>query len=157
MRRYWNSIKRHGHLAPPSTIAHHCNTLQHTNTHCHTFHFAITVLPLCYHCAITVLSLWYHCAITATHCNTLQHTLHQTAAHCNTQHTQTQSNTSNLQIRTQVHTTTTSRISTKKNSIMNINTLDSDNNVKSNNQQQQQEPTDKLALLISCLFDPIVI
>ena len=54
--------------------ATHCNTLQHTATHCTT------------HC-----STLQH---TETHCNTLQHTAQHTAAHCNTlQHTATHCDT----------------------------------------------------------------
>jgi len=56
----------------------HCNTLQHTATHCNTH--CTTLQNAATHCN-SLLAEW-HTQHTATHCNTLQHT--DTATNCNT-------------------------------------------------------------------------
>jgi len=76
----WSSIC--GVMRAPTDTATHCNTLQHTATHCNTPHT---------HTHLTCGASWFAiCRMktvptdTATHCNTLQHT----AKNCNTpQHT----------------------------------------------------------------------
>jgi len=73
----------------------HCNTLQHTATHCSTLQRAVTHCNTLQHTAThcsTLQRAVTHCNTlqhTATHCNTLQHT----AVHCNAQqHTATNYN-----------------------------------------------------------------